>query len=98
MREDDFERQGERLVILFEGRDAAGKTSSIRETFSRLAQTHASVRIMKPARPSDEERAGFWFDRFGAALDATKDANVVLSDRSWYVRPTVERVMGYCSP
>ncbi|WMF04435.1 polyphosphate kinase 2 [Micromonospora robiginosa] len=84
---------GERLVILFEGRDAAGKGGTIKRFMEHLNPRGASVvALVKP----DEREAGQWyFQRWLAHLPSAGE--MVLFDRSWYNRAGVERVMGFCS-
>ncbi|TAN48963.1 MAG: polyphosphate kinase 2 [Betaproteobacteria bacterium] len=84
---------GRRLVVLFEGRDTAGKGGSI----SAIAATlnPRQVRIVALAKPTELERTQWYFQRYVAHLPAAGE--MVLFDRSWYNRAGVERVMGYCS-
>ncbi|WP_410811373.1 polyphosphate kinase 2 [Micromonospora sp. 067-2] len=91
--QDWIKESGERLVILFEGRDAAGKGGTIKRFMEHLNPRGASVvALTKP----DEREAGQWyFQRWLAHLPAAGE--IVLFDRSWYNRAGVERVMGFCS-
>jgi len=82
-----------KLVILFEGRDAAGKGGVIKRITQRLNPRVARVAAL-PA-PSDRERTQWYFQRYVAHLPA--GGEIVLFDRSWYNRAGVERVMGFCS-
>jgi polyphosphate kinase 2 len=84
---------GERLVVLFEGRDASGKGSCISRFLARLNPRHA--RSVALSRPTEAERGEWYFQRYVAHLPTRGD--IVLFDRSWYNRAGVERVMGFCS-
>ena len=84
---------GHRLVILFEGRDAAGKGGAIKRITQRLNPRVARVAAL-PA-PSSREKTQWYFQRYVAHLPAAGE--IVLFDRSWYNRAGVERVMGFCS-
>jgi polyphosphate kinase 2 len=85
---------GERLVILFEGRDAAGKGGTIKRFMEHLNPRGATVVAL--GKPSERETSQWYFQRFVAHLPAAGE--IVLFDRSWYNRAGVERVMGYCTP
>jgi polyphosphate kinase len=85
--------EGVRLVILFEGRDAAGKGSTIKRVTEYLNPRVARITAL-PA-PSDRERTHWYFQRYIAHLPAAGE--IVLFDRSWYNRGGVERVMGFCT-
>ena len=82
-----------KVVILFEGRDAAGKGGVIKRITQRLNPRNCRV-VALPA-PSDRERTQWYFQRYVPHLPAAGE--VVLFDRSWYNRAGVERVMGFCS-
>jgi polyphosphate kinase len=82
-----------RVVILFEGRDAAGKGGVIKRITQRLNPRVARVAAL-PA-PNDRERTQWYFQRYVSHLPAAGE--MVLFDRSWYNRAGVERVMGFCS-
>lgn len=84
---------GSKVVILFEGRDAAGKGGVIKRIMQRLNPRICRV-VALPA-PSDRERTQWYFQRYVTHLPAAGE--VVLFDRSWYNRAGVERVMGFCS-
>jgi polyphosphate kinase len=84
---------GHRLVVIFEGRDAAGKGGAIKRITQRLNPRVCRVAAL-PA-PSDRERTQWYFQRYVAHLPA--GGEMVLFDRSWYNRAGVERVMGFCS-
>jgi polyphosphate kinase 2 len=83
----------EKVVILFEGRDAAGKGGVIKRITQRLNPRVCRV-VALPA-PNDRERTQWYFQRYAAHLPAAGE--IVLFDRSWYNRAGVERVMGFCS-
>ena len=85
---------GERIVILFEGRDAAGKGGTIRRFMHHLNPRHA--RAVALSKPTDIERGQWYFQRYVEHLPSA--GNMVLFDRSWYNRAGVERVMGFCTP
>jgi polyphosphate kinase 2 len=84
---------GQKLVILFEGRDAAGKGGVIKRITQRLNPRVCRVAAL-PA-PNDRERTQWYFQRYTAYLPAAGE--MILFDRSWYNRSGVERVMGFCS-
>jgi polyphosphate kinase 2 len=84
---------GERIVVLFEGRDAAGKGGTIKRITQRLNPRVCRVAAL-PA-PNDREKTQWYFQRYVAHLPAAGE--IVLFDRSWYNRAGVERVMGFCS-
>ena len=85
--------QGERIVIVFEGRDAAGKGGAIRRFSEYLNPRQA--RIASLAKPNDTERTQWYFQRYVSHLPAAGE--IVLFDRSWYNRAGVEHVMGFCT-
>jgi polyphosphate kinase 2 len=85
---------GERLVILFEGRDAAGKGGTIKRFMEHLNPRGA--RVVALEKPSERERTQWYFQRYVAHLPAAGE--MVLFDRSWYNRAGVERVLGFCMP
>ena len=83
----------QKAVIIFEGRDAAGKGGVIKRITQRLNPRVCRV-VALPA-PNDRERTQWYFQRYAAHLPAAGE--MVLFDRSWYNRAGVERVMGFCS-
>ena len=83
----------QRVVVLFEGRDAAGKGSAIKRITQRLNPRVCRVAAL-PA-PNDRERTQWYFQRYVSHLPA--GGEIVLFDRSWYNRAGVEHVMGFCS-
>ncbi len=84
---------GQRIVILFEGRDAAGKGGTIKRMMEHLNPRGA--RVVALEKPSDVERGQWYFQRYVQHLPTAGE--IVLFDRSWYNRAGVERVMGFCS-
>jgi polyphosphate kinase 2 len=88
-----IKHKGLRVVILFEGRDAAGKGGTI----SRIAQTlnPRVCHVVALGTPTEREKSQWYFQRYVAHLPAAGE--MVLFDRSWYNRAGVERVMGFCS-
>jgi polyphosphate kinase 2 len=85
---------GARIVIVFEGRDAAGKGGTIKRLTEYLSPRVA--RVVAMPTPTDRERGQWYFQRYIGQLPTKGE--VVLFDRSWYNRAGVERVMGFCSP
>jgi len=81
------------MVVVFEGRDAAGKGSTIKRVAEYLNPRIA--RIVALPTPNDRQRTQWYFQRYVSELPAAGE--IVLFDRSWYNRAGVERVMGYCS-
>jgi polyphosphate kinase len=84
---------GHKVVVIFEGRDAAGKGGAIKRITQRLNPRVCRVAAL-PA-PNDRERTQWYFQRYVSHLPAAGE--IVLFDRSWYNRAGVERVMGFCS-
>lgn len=84
---------GQRVVILFEGRDAAGKGGTIKRFMEHLNPRGA--RVVALEKPSETERGQWYFQRYIQHLPTRGE--IVLFDRSWYNRSGVERVMGFCS-
>ena len=84
---------GARIVIIFEGRDAAGKGGMIRRITERVSPR--VFRVVALPSPSDREKSQVYMQRYIRHLPAAGE--VVIFDRSWYNRPGVERVMGFCS-
>ena len=84
---------GQRIVILFEGRDAAGKGGTIKRFMEHLNPRGASVVALE--KPTEVERGQWYFQRYVQHLPTAGE--IVLFDRSWYNRAGVERVMGFCS-
>jgi polyphosphate kinase len=84
---------GQRLVVLFEGRDAAGKGGTIKRFTEHLNPRGA--RVVALSKPSEREQGEWYFQRYVHHLPTAGE--IVLFDRSWYNRAGVERVMGYCT-
>ncbi|MEV8337611.1 polyphosphate kinase 2 [Leucobacter sp. NPDC077196] len=85
---------GEKIVILFEGRDAAGKGGAIKRFTEHLNPRGARVVALEV--PTERERTQWYFQRYAQHLPSADE--IVMFDRSWYNRAGVERVMGYCTP
>ncbi|WP_326648924.1 MULTISPECIES: polyphosphate kinase 2 [unclassified Streptomyces] len=85
--------EGARLVVVFEGRDAAGKGGTIKRVAEHLNPRVA--RIVALPKPTERERTQWYFQRYIAHLPAAGE--IALFDRSWYNRAGVEHVMGYCT-
>jgi polyphosphate kinase len=85
-------KSGARIVIVFEGRDAAGKGGTIKRFTEHLNPRGA--RVVALAKPSKREQTQWYFQRYVAHLPA--GGEIVMFDRSWYNRAGVERVMGFC--
>jgi polyphosphate kinase 2 len=85
---------GQKIVILFEGRDAAGKGGTIKRFMEHLNPRGA--RVVALEKPSDVERGQWYFQRYVEHLPTAGE--IVMFDRSWYNRAGVERVMGFCHP
>ncbi len=88
-----IKRSGEKLVIVFEGRDAAGKGGTIKRFMEHLNPRGATV-VALP-KPTEEEQGQWYFQRYVRHLPTAGE--MVLFDRSWYNRAGVERVMGFCT-
>ena len=86
--------QGERLVVIFEGRDTAGKDGVIKRIIAYLNPRRC--RVVAVPTPGERERTQWFFQRYVQHLPSAGE--IVLFDRSWYNRAGVERVMGYCTP
>src|SRR5205085_9689482 len=86
--------EGARLVVIFEGRDAEGKGSTIKRVTEYL--NPRTARIVALPAPTERDRSQWYFQRYVAHLPAAGE--IVLFDRSWYNRAGVEHVMGFCTP
>ena len=84
---------GQRIVVLFEGRDAAGKGGVIHAIAERLNPRR--VHVVALPMPTDRERTQWYFQRYLAHLPAAGE--IVMFDRSWYNRAGVEKIMGFCT-
>ena len=89
-----LKESGERVVLVFEGRDAAGKGGTILRFMENLNPRGARVAAL--AQPSDRERGQWYFQRYIERLPS--HGEIVFFDRSWYNRAGVEKVMGFCTP
>ena len=85
---------GQRIVIVFEGRDAAGKGGTIKRFTEHLNPRGATVVALE--KPTERERTQWYFQRYVTHLPGAGE--IVMFDRSWYNRAGVERVMGFCTP
>jgi len=83
----------EKIVVIFEGRDAAGKGGAIRRITARINPRH--FRIVALPKPTSEERGQWYFQRYVNQLP--KPGEIVFFDRSWYNRAVVEPAMGFCT-
>jgi polyphosphate kinase 2 len=88
------EETGQKLVALFEGRDAAGKGGTIKRYMEHL--NPRTARVVALVKPTERERTQWYFQRYVAHLPAAGE--ICLFDRSWYNRAGVERVMNFCTP
>lgn len=89
-----IQETGQKFVLLFEGRDAAGKGGTIKRFTEHL--NPRAVRVVALNKPTDEERGQWYFQRYVKHLPTVGE--MVLYDRSWYNRAGVERVMDFCEP
>ncbi len=87
------QRQGLRVVVIFEGRDAAGKGGTIKRITESL--NPRACRVVALPKPTEREQTQWYFQRYVEHLPAAGE--IVLFDRSWYNRAGVERVMGFCT-
>ncbi|WP_305986413.1 polyphosphate kinase 2 [Roseibium sp. MMSF_3544] len=85
---------GQRVIVIFEGRDAAGKGGTIKRFMEHLNPRGA--RVVALEKPTEEEKGQWYFQRYVRHLPTKGE--IVLFDRSWYNRAGVEKVMGFCSP
>lgn len=88
-----FIRCQDRILVVLEGRDAAGKDGSIKRIVEYLSPRE--TRVVALGKPSDRERSGWYFQRYVPHLPVAEE--LVLFNRSWYNRAGVERVMGFCT-
>lgn len=89
-----LERTKRKMIILFEGRDAAGKGGTIRRVTRYMNEKH--YRVVAMAKPTEHEKTQWYFQKYAAELP--RGGEVVLFDRSWYNRAVVEPVFGFCTP
>ncbi|SIN63627.1 polyphosphate kinase 2, PA0141 family [Parasphingorhabdus marina DSM 22363] len=88
------QERGEKFILLFEGRDAAGKGGTIKRFTEHL--NPRSARVVALPKPTEKQKGQWFFQRYVEHLPTAGE--IVLYDRSWYNRAGVERVMGFCSP
>jgi len=88
-----IKHEGLRVVVLFEGRDAAGKGGAIKRIIQRL--NPRICRVVALGKPTDRDKSQWYFQRYVPHLPA--EGEMVLFDRSWYNRAGVEKVMGFCT-
>ncbi|MBD31324.1 MAG: polyphosphate kinase 2 [Candidatus Marinimicrobia bacterium] len=86
-------QEGKKIVIIFEGRDAAGKGGTIKRVTENLNPRHC--RVVALAAPTEKEKTQWYFQRYVAHLPSAGE--IVILDRSWYNRSGVEKVMGFCT-
>src|SRR4051795_13276842 len=91
--QDWVKHAGLRVIVVFEGRDAAGKGGTIRAITERVSPR--IFRLVALPTPSDREKTQMYLQRYMAHFPAAGE--IVIYDRSWYNRAGVERVMGFCS-
>ncbi len=84
---------GDKILVLLEGRDAAGKDGSVKRIIKHLSPRE--TRVVALGKPSDRDRSSWYFQRYVAHLPVAQE--LVLFNRSWYNRAGVEHVMGFCS-
>ncbi len=89
-----IKHEGLKVVVIFEGRDAAGKGGTIKRITEPL--NPRTCRVAALPAPTDRQKTQWYFQRYAAHLPAAGE--MVLMDRSWYNRAGVERVMGFCTP
>jgi polyphosphate kinase len=88
-----MELEGVRMIVLFEGRDAAGKGGTIRRVTRYMNEKH--YRVVALGKPTQDQRTQWYFQRYVAQFPS--GGEMVLFDRSWYNRAMVERVFGFCT-
>lgn len=89
-----LEEEGRRMIVVFEGRDAAGKGGTIRRVTRYMNKKH--YRVVALAKPTAEERTQWYLQRYVAQFP--RGGEIVMFDRSWYNRAMVEPVFGFCTP
>ncbi|MAE95855.1 MAG: polyphosphate kinase 2 [Deltaproteobacteria bacterium] len=92
--QEQLERKGEKIIILFDGRDASGKGGTIRRVTRYMNEKHYSVVAL--GKPTDEQQTELHMKRYIEQFPHAGE--IVLFDRSWYNRALVEPVMGFCTP
>lgn len=86
-------KRNDKILVIFEGRDAAGKDGTIKRIIQHLSPRE--TRIVALGKPSDRDQSSWYFQRYVSHLPAAQE--MVLFNRSWYNRAGVERVMGFCT-
>lgn len=89
-----LEENGTRMIILFEGRDAAGKGGTIRRVTRYMNEKH--YRVVALGKPTEEQRTQWFFQKY--VTQCPRGGEIVLFDRSWYNRAVVEPIFGFCTP
>lgn len=89
-----LETHSKRMIVLFEGRDAAGKGGTIRRVTRFMNEKH--YRVVALGRPTEEQRTQWYYQRY--VKEFPTGGEIVLFDRSWYNRAMVEPVFGFCTP
>lgn len=92
--QEQLEKDNKRMIILFEGRDAAGKGGAIRRVTHYMNEKH--YRVVALGRPSEVQRSQWFFQKY--VTQFPRGGEIVLFDRSWYNRAMVEPVFGFCTP
>lgn len=92
--EDWVQAQGLRVVVIFEGRDAAGKGGVIKRITEHL--NPRTTRVVALPKPTERQQSQWYFQRYVAELPAAGE--IALFDRSWYNRAGIEKVLGFCTP
>ncbi len=92
--QEQLEKDNKRMIILFEGRDAAGKGGAIRRVTHYMNEKH--YRVVALGRPSEVQRGQWFFQKY--VTQFPRGGEIVLFDRSWYNRAMVEPVFGFCTP
>ena len=86
--------EGERIIVIFEGRDAAGKGGTIRRVTRYMNEKH--YRVVALGKPTESEKTEWFFQKY--VRQFPRGGEVVMFDRSWYNRAMVEPIFGFCSP
>jgi polyphosphate kinase 2 len=89
-----LERHGKKMIVVFEGRDAAGKGGTIRRVTRYMNEKH--YRVVALGKPTEEQRGQWYLQKYVAEFP--RAGEIVLFDRSWYNRAMVEPVFGFCTP
>jgi polyphosphate kinase 2 (PPK2 family) len=92
--QESVKRDGKRVIVIFEGRDGAGKGGTIRAITERVSPR--VFRVVALPAPTEREKSQMYMQRYMAHFPAAGE--IVIFDRSWYNRAGVEHVMGFCTP